>query len=90
MRLPKGGNGSSSKFEVGNHDMGGRTRTIADYSGPTPANLAVYFSHQDIGGQGVKSPFESGFDSLTDAGFLVLMRGLTAFSGQRSGPTKVL
>jgi hypothetical protein len=44
MKLPKGGNGSS-KFEVGTHDMGGWTRTKADYSGPTPADLAVYLSH---------------------------------------------
>lgn len=48
MRIPKGGNGSS-KFEVGTHDMGGWTRTIAAYSGPTPADLAVYLSHHLTG-----------------------------------------
>jgi hypothetical protein len=44
MRIPKGGNGSG-KFEVGTHDMGGWTRTVAEYTEPAPPEMAVYLSH---------------------------------------------
>jgi len=44
MKVPKSGNGSS-KFGVGTHDMGGWARTIATYSGPTPADPAGKLSH---------------------------------------------
>jgi hypothetical protein len=44
MKPPKGGNGSGN-FEVGTQDMGGWTRTSADYSGPTPDGLARALSH---------------------------------------------